>query len=171
MLIEAEWYMRRGSDALDLAGPDEITALTRAATESTFYTDRLSAAEVAAIEAVVDMSAPVCLAAGASAHQHFAAAFDESGIAGFMVATRHSQTSLELDWMMLHPRGQGTGVAGALMEEGLDWLGPDNPIWLNVIRHNGRAIRFYRKFGFEIDPDTTTGHVIPHWVMRRSPGA
>ncbi|HEY1146594.1 MAG TPA: hypothetical protein VGE84_09680 [Allosphingosinicella sp.] len=30
-----------------------------------------------------------------------------------------------------------------------------------------RAIRFYWRFGFEIDPDARTDHVVPHAIMRR----
>ena len=40
-------------------------------------------------------------------------------------------------------------------------------MWLNVVRHNERAIRFYRKHGFEIDPEAECPHVMPHWIMRR----
>jgi ribosomal protein S18 acetylase RimI-like enzyme len=40
-------------------------------------------------------------------------------------------------------------------------------MWLNVVRHNERAIRFYRKHGFEIDPEADCPHVMPHWIMRR----
>lgn len=71
---------------------------------------------------------------------------------------------------MVHPDHHGSGVAGALMEAGVAWLGADKPLWLNVLRYNERAIRFYRRFGFEIDPQATTTHVIPHWIMRRPAG-
>jgi hypothetical protein len=40
-------------------------------------------------------------------------------------------------------------------------------MWLNVVRHNARAIGFYRKHGFDIDPDAECQHVMPHWIMRR----
>ena len=62
---------------------------------------------------------------------------------------------------MVHPSAHGSGLAAALMAEGIDWLGADRPMWLTVIQHNQRAIRFYRKFGFEIDPTAAP----------RSPGA
>ena len=71
--------------------------------------------------------------------------------------------------MMVHPQHHGAGVAASLMAEGLSWLGPANPIWLNVIRHNTRAIRFYERYGFRIDPDAATPHLVPHWIMRRPP--
>lgn len=149
----------------------EITDLTDAATAATFYRAGLTPAQLAANRRIVDISAPVCLQAAASPHQRLVAGFADAGLAGYVVATRHGPDELELDWMMVHPRHHGEGVAGALMAEGLTWLGTDKPIWLNVIRHNTRAIGFYRKFGFEIDPETPTPHVVPHWIMRRPPDA
>lgn len=68
---------------------------------------------------------------------------------------------------MVDPRHHGSAVAAALMRAGLDWLGAENPLWLNVIRSNARAIRFYRRFGFEIDLDAVTDHIVPHAIMRR----
>jgi ribosomal protein S18 acetylase RimI-like enzyme len=72
---------------------------------------------------------------------------------------------------MVHPDFHGTDVAASLMRHGIDWLGETNPIWLNVIRHNERAIRFYRRFGFEVDPNAKTAHIVPHVIMRRRPSA
>jgi ribosomal protein S18 acetylase RimI-like enzyme len=148
----------------------DITALTDAATVATFYRDGLTPEQVAANHRIVNISESVCAQAAISAHQRLAAAFIDDELAGYVVATRHSPDDLELDWMMVHPRHHGAGVARALMTKGLTWLGTDRPIWLNVIRHNARAIGFYRKFGFRIDPDARTSHVVPHWIMRRPPG-
>jgi ribosomal protein S18 acetylase RimI-like enzyme len=147
----------------------DITALTDAATEATFYSEGLTPEQVAANHRIVEISEPVCAQAAINRHQRLAAAFVDGRLAGYVVATRHDPDDLELDWMMVHPRHHGVGVARALMNEGLTWLGVDRPIWLNVIRHNARAIGFYRKFGFEIDPDARTPHVVPHWIMRRKP--
>lgn len=149
--------------------PADFTALTEAATASTFYRDGLSPEQIAANRRIVEISATVCLAAAGAAHQRLVAAMADGALAGYVVATRHGEHDLELDWMMVHPRHHGAGVARALMIEGLRWLGPDQAIWLNVIRHNTRAIGFYRKFGFEIDPASPAPHVVPHWIMRRPP--
>lgn len=148
----------------------DITALTEAATAATFYREDLTPEQVASNRRIVDISAPVCLHAAESAHQRLIAAFVDDRLAGYVVATRHGPDDHELDWMMAHPRHHGSGVTRALLEAGLTWLGVDKPIWLNVIRHNSRAIAFYRKFGFEIDPATPAPHVVPHWIMRRPPG-
>ena len=153
--------------ALDRIGAADIDALTEAATETTFYSDGLTAGQVAANRRIVAISAETCLAAAASSDQRFVAAFSRGIFAGFVVATVHGSDDLELDWLMVHPDFHGSRVGALLMQAGIDWLGADRPIWLNVIRRNRRAISFYRKFGFEIDPEARTRHLIPHVVMRR----
>lgn len=155
------------TEAMTRIGADAIQGLTAAATGATFYRDGLSDEEIAANRRVVSISGPSCEAAARNPHQRFAAAFVGDDLAGYVIATRHADDDLELDWLMVHPDHHGSGVAGTLMEAGMAWLGIDKPIWLNVLRHNERAIRFYRRFGFEIDPDATTAHVVPHWIMRR----
>lgn len=154
--------------AVAATGGPAITELTEAATGATFYTDALSPEQIAANRRIVAIAAGACFAAAASDRQHFAAAFVEDAFAGYVIATRHGEEDRELDWLMVDPRFHGTGVSAALMEAGMAWLGGDRALWLNVIRHNERAIRFYRRFGFEIDPDARTDHVVPHAIMRRS---
>ncbi len=55
------------------------------------------------------------------------------------------------------------------MEAGIEWLGSSRAIWLTVIKHNARAISFYRRFGFEIDTAAELNRVVPTWIMRRPP--
>ena len=164
-----EVHLRVDSDAMARIGPDDIAALTEAATNATFYRDDLTADEIAANRRVIAISTACCTAAAEKEHQHFAAAFAGDRLAGYMIATRHGPDDFELDWLMVHPDEHGSGVATLLMQAGIDWLGADRPIWLNVIRYNERAIRFYRRFGFEVDRDATTSHVVPHRIMRRAP--
>lgn len=95
------------------------------------------------------------------------AAFTDSRLAGYVIASRHSANSRELDWLMVHPDFHGAPVSRVLMDTGLDWLGRDHPVWLTVIQHNTRAIRFYEKFGFAIDANARTPHIVPHHIMRR----
>lgn len=150
--------------------PGDIINLTEAATAATFYHDDLTAEQIAANRRVVAISCDCCTAAARNGHQHFAAAFVEDRFAGYMIATRHGDNDLELDWLMVHPDHHGAGVAAVLMDVGIAWLGADKPMWLNVIRRNERAIHFYRRFGFEIDARSNTSHVVPHWIMRRPAG-
>lgn len=159
----------RDGEAMSRIWPGELTKLTRAATDATFYRPGLTADEISANRRIVDISEATCVTAAASAAQMFAAAVIDDELAGYVIATRHGPDNLELDWLMVHPRHHGTGVARALITAGLEWLGPADPVWLTVIRHNTRAIAFYRKLGFEIDPGAPTAHVVPHWIMRRVP--
>ncbi len=158
-----------GPAALARIATGEITNLTEAATNATFYRDDLTPEQRAANRRIVDVSEAVARIAAASPNQNFAAAFAGDRFAGFVIASRHAEADLELDWLMVHPNFHGTDVATALMRHGIAWLGEANPIWLNVIRHNERAIRFYRRFGFEIDPGAHMDHVVPHAIMRRQP--
>ncbi len=158
-----------GREALERAGHEAIVALTDAATRSTYYADWMNAAQRDSIARVVTLAVPACTAAAAGPNGHFIAAFVGGDFAGFVIATLHAEEDRELDWLMVDPRFHGTGVAAALMEAGLAWLGTDRPMWLNLVRHNERARRFYRRFGFETDPATTLDRVIPTDVMRRAP--
>jgi ribosomal protein S18 acetylase RimI-like enzyme len=148
-----------------------VTSLTEAATGATFDRDDLTPEQRAANRRVVDISEATAQAAAVNAHQHLAAAFVDRRFAGFVIATKHAPGDHELDWLMVHPDFHGTNVADALMQAGMAWLGDREPMWLNVIRHNTRAIRFYEKRGFKIDPAATTAHVVPHHIMRRQPAA
>ncbi|MGZ8351421.1 MAG: GNAT family N-acetyltransferase [Allosphingosinicella sp.] len=159
--------IRLDADSLAWLDAAAIVRLTEAATETTFYREGLTPEQIAANRRIVEISGPTALAAAGHSHQHFAAAFVGEAFAGYMIATRHGASDHELDWLMVHPDFHGSGVAPLLMQAGIDWLGRDRPMWLNVIRFNDRAIRFYRRFGFEIDPATVTEKVVPNWVMRR----
>ncbi|MES2724185.1 MAG: GNAT family N-acetyltransferase [Pseudomonadota bacterium] len=150
------------------ASPADLTDLTCRATDATFYRDGLTPEQTAANLRVVEISGPTCAAAAQADHQHLAAAFIGDELAGYVIATRHAPDDLELDWLMVDPAFHGSGVAAGLMQAGIAWLGQDQPMWLNVIAYNARAIAFYEKFGFAVDPDATTPHAIPHHIMRRS---
>ncbi|MBP2587064.1 GNAT superfamily N-acetyltransferase [Streptomyces sp. PvR006] len=57
--------------------------------------------------------------------------------------------SITLGPMYLLDRAQGHGLGGSMMAEFLTWAGPAR-IRLGVADCNERAIRFYRRHGFEI---------------------
>jgi len=46
----------------------------------------------------------------------------------------------------------GKGVAQKLMDQSMGWLDTKKPIQLEVADYNDRAIAFYRKYGFDIEP-------------------
>lgn len=146
----------------------EVIALTQAATDSTFHRDDLTPEQLERNRHIVAISGPTAQAAAANHHQHFTAAFVDGALAGYVIATRHGPGDHELDWLMVHPDHHGSAVSRALMDDGMGWLGPDRPMWLTVIRFNARAIGFYRRFGFEIDPDAPITGVHANWIMRRA---
>ncbi len=147
----------------------DVVELTERATQATFYRDGLTAEQVDANKRIPRLAGQVFFEAAASEAQHLAAAFVGDRLAGFMIATRHHPENLELDWLMVDPDHHGTGLADALMKAGMIWLGSSRAIWLTVIKHNRRAIGFYRRFGFEIDPASGLSRVVPTWIMRREP--
>ena len=156
-----------GQDALARLAHGDIEALTEAATAATFYGASLNDAQIAANKRIVTISTGTCEAAAASADNIFLAAFVDNRLAGYVIGTRHAPDSHELDWLMVHPDFHGSPVSHALMDAGLEWLGRSHPIWLSVIAFNTRAIRFYEKFGFIVDPDAKTAHLVPRYIMRR----
>ena len=153
--------------ALERINADDISSLTDRATEATFYADALTPEQVEANRNVVRIAAQTALAACANDHQYFMAAFVDGRFAGYVISTVHAPDDRELDWLMVHPEFHGTDVSGALMGAGMEWLGLNQPMWLNVIQHNERAIRFYRKHGFEVDCDAAIEKIVPHFIMRR----
>lgn len=156
--------------AADRLTPETVMAMTEAATAATFYRPGLKSAEIAANRRIPAMARDLFATAAANPDQRFSAAFVDGAFAGFAVATRHAPGDHELDWLMVHPDHHGSPVARRLSEQAIEWLGADRPMWLTVLRHNARAIAFYRRYGFEIDPAAETAHVVPHWIMRRPPG-
>lgn len=154
-------------DALRRIAREDIVALTRNATDSSFYRDDLDAQQLAENARIVAMSGDDALSAIESDERHFVAAFADDQFAGFMIATRHGPDSRELDWLMVDPGFHGSGIARALMEAGIEWLDREQPQWLNVIHFNQRAIAFYRKFGFEIDPKASNSRLVRNVIMRR----
>lgn len=47
------------------------------------------------------------------------------------------------------PEYQGCGIGKRLMQQGLEWLGSDKDIILDVVSYNDKAIAIYQKLGFE----------------------
>ncbi len=155
-------------EALARIGAGEIESLTRAATDATFYGIPLTEEQIAANRRPTAISTEQCNDAARSADRYFAAAFLDGRFAGYVISTCHAPDSRELDWLMVHPDFHGTPISAALMDAGMTWLGCDKPMWLNVLQHNRRAIHFYERFGFVIDPDARTAHLVPHYIMRRA---
>lgn len=74
-----------------------------------------------------------------------------------VAAAVRPRPAFELSKMYVLPGRHGTGAAAGLMNAALEWAAADGAacVWLGVNRHNGRAQRFYRKFGFTVAGDRT----------------
>ena len=91
-------------------------------------------------------------------------------IQGFLHVSKNT-TSARLDAIYLTHEAQGTGVAYELMDRAVAFAG-NLPIHLAVAAYNGRAVRFYEKYGFvkgAIDPELHRGK-IPILNMHRKGG-
>lgn len=146
---------------------DDVVGLVERATRSTFYGIALTDEQLAANDRIPRLGGQVFLEAARSPRHHLLAAMVNDEIAGFSIATRHAPDNLELDWLMIDPAHHGSGLADRLLEGGTAWLGCEAPIWLTVVRHNHRAIAFYKRHGFEIDEAARLDRIVPSWVMRR----
>ena len=56
---------------------------------------------------------------------------------------------LMLGAMYVEPNAQGQGAGTALIKKALEWLGSDRDVFVNVVAHNQKAIKFYEHFGFK----------------------
>lgn len=160
----------REGDLFGRVSPADIVELTRAAMGATYYRDDLTPPQLERNAALIAMSGDTAAAAANDPHRFVAGAFVDGRLAGFVLSTRHGPDDHELDWLMVHPDFHGSAVSRELMTIGMEWLGLDRPMWLTVLQFNARAIGFYRRFGFEIDPQAKVVSVHANWIMRRPPG-
>jgi ribosomal protein S18 acetylase RimI-like enzyme len=72
---------------------------------------------------------------------------DDGEIRGFTTA-RHTEEGLKLKGLFVDPESQGMGIGRSLLEVSSSVARPDEPIILDVIAANGRAIEIYRRAGF-----------------------
>ena len=68
---------------------------------------------------------------------------------GFVVASTEDDGRKFINSIYIEPTFQGKGLGSMLMKKALDWLGGDEPIYLEVLNYNQNAIDFYERFGFE----------------------
>lgn len=80
----------------------------------------------------------------------------------------------EIVTLYVLPEWQGKGIGSKLLTDLLIWLGPDRNVTLGVVLYNKKAIRFYKKFGFQQGkqvqhgkPTFPTGKDLPETEMHR----
>ncbi len=70
-------------------------------------------------------------------------------VVGFIHASKH-ETHNELDALYVDSSYHGSGLAQQLVSEAFLWFDANKPVKLDVVVYNARAIRFYKKLGFQI---------------------
>lgn len=105
---------------------------------------------------------------------HQLVARDGEEVVGFFVGEKSSEIN-RIRAIYVLPNYQKKGIGKKLMEKGLEWLGKDKDILINVASYNLNAQGFYKRFGFEYtgrDATDThsplkTGKVIPEIEMKK----
>jgi len=77
-----------------------------------------------------------------------------------------------IDALYLDPAEKKQGAGGAVFRSGLQWLGDEKAISLEVVAYNADAIAFYEHFGFQAigageGVDLKNGQTMPDLIMRR----
>lgn len=68
-------------------------------------------------------------------------------VVGFCIVSKHENCG-EIEAVYLIKGLEGKGLGKKLMQKGLEWLGGEKDIKLNVVKYNFHAIEFYKKMGF-----------------------
>jgi ribosomal protein S18 acetylase RimI-like enzyme len=72
---------------------------------------------------------------------------NEGKIIGFCTAANEKGNGRILAIYVL-PEHQRKGIGHQLITKGLEWLGWDKKIYINVVEYNSSAINFYKRHGF-----------------------
>ncbi|MDX2003751.1 MAG: GNAT family N-acetyltransferase [Meiothermus sp.] len=77
---------------------------------------------------------------------------EAGGVAAGFVKLEGADGAVEIAKFYVDKGFHGTGLAGGLMGAGLEWARAKGfgTVWLLVWEENPRAVRFYRKYGFEV---------------------
>lgn len=100
---------------------------------------------------------------------------DNGKIVGFFIGRKNPDYNRIMAIYVL-PSHQRKGIGAVLMDQGMEWLGNDKDVLVNVASYNLKAQDFYRKFGFELTGKDVTdrhnplpsGKVIPEVEMKKS---
>jgi ribosomal protein S18 acetylase RimI-like enzyme len=146
----------------------QVAPLVAESIANAFYRPDLTAEQIAENKHIIAIARQSCLSALAGDRRIVFVAKPEPAVLGGFVIVDHTDPAMpEIDWMIVAPDYQGRGLAGRLMQQAFEWIGPNLPIALGVIHFNARAIAFYRKHGFVETDALTTRHRIPRRLMIR----
>lgn len=95
----------------------------------------------------------------------------DGAIIGFCKVSK-GENEGHVDSLFLDPSKKKQGAGGAVFRKGLEWLGDERPISLEVVAYNDDAIAFYEHFGFKSTSDgkkveLPDGKIMPYLVMRK----
>jgi ribosomal protein S18 acetylase RimI-like enzyme len=148
----------------------DIDAFVSTAIQNAFDRPDLTETQRAENRGIAVMAPATCLGAiGHPARAVFVVRHAARGLAGFAITDRTEPALPELDWLIVAPEYHGKGVAPALMDAALLWLGETTPIKLGVIHFNARAIAFYERYGFRDTGRIVGRYAIPRRLMIRPP--
>ena len=78
---------------------------------------------------------------------------EDGRVVGMIFGKKTSATEATLGALYLEPSYIGKGNGRLLMDGFIEWLGKSVECELFVVNYNERAIKFYKKYGFEIASD------------------
>lgn len=95
----------------------------------------------------------------------------DGSVIGFCKVAK-GEAENHIDALYLDPTCKKQGAGGAVFRSGLQWLGADKSISLEVVAYNADSIAFYEHFGFQQigagkGVDLRNGQIMPDLVMRR----
>jgi ribosomal protein S18 acetylase RimI-like enzyme len=65
------------------------------------------------------------------------------------ISLEKSEKENKLGAVYVLPKYQGRGIGKRLIKQGLEWLGSDKDVILDVVTYNDKAIAIYKKLGFK----------------------
>ena len=96
---------------------------------------------------------------------------DGKKVVGYcLVMKKEPHNKLQVLYVL--PDYQGLGVGKKLAKQGIEWLGTERDVALEVVSYNTDSIEFYKRLGFEITGDAhnevaelPSGKVMPEFQM------
>jgi ribosomal protein S18 acetylase RimI-like enzyme len=100
-------------------------------------------------------------------------ACDEAGDVVGMVQALRRRSNCNIGMLYVRSDHHGREAGAVLLQEALDWAGPEHEVTLDVAVYNARAIRFYEKHGFRRveDSEKLIIGLMPAIAMRYEPEA
>src|SRR5262245_31994256 len=96
---------------------ENLNAFVAAAIQDAFYRPGLTPEEIAENERIVSIAERTARETLNAPQRAVFVAKEDGALAGFVIVDWKDETLPEIDWLIVHPRWQGKGVAHRLMEQ------------------------------------------------------